>query len=49
MALRQSFDLEREDPEGDVVEQKTGITIGDVPEACQQSTKDARDALALFE
>ena len=30
---------------GDVVEQETGIEIPEVPEQCQQSTKDTRQAL----
>ena len=38
VALRQSFDLEREDPEGEIVEQESGIVIDEIPDACQQST-----------
>ena len=47
-ALKQSFDLERADPDGEVVEQDTGIIIAETPDSCQMATKDAREALVNF-
>jgi hypothetical protein len=44
-ALFQDFDAARAATDGDVVEQETGIEIPEVPEQCQQSTKDTKQAL----
>ena len=44
-AIFQDFDAARAATDGDVVEQETGIEIPEVPEQCQQSTKDTKQAL----
>ena len=49
LAIFQDFDAARAATDGGVVEQETGIVIPDVPEQCQQSTKDTKAALIAFE
>ena len=43
------FTAARDDPEGGVVEQETGVVIADVPEMCPESTNLARDELVAYE
>jgi hypothetical protein len=47
--MRERFETERADPEGDVEEMPTGVVIPDTPAMCQPSTHDAVEWLITYD